>query len=306
MALLLQVLITGLAAGAVYGLVAIGFSLVHRLTGVVHFALGELVTLTVFVTLGVAGGGGPVSRAEVGGARFAGALAAGLAAAILVGATLYLLAVRPFLARDWTLGWIGGMVAVAFAVRGVLQAAFPESPYVFPDPIGLDRLGDGGVLRLGDGVTVPVRAFVVLAAGVLLAAAAAWVLERSTVGRALRAIADDRVGARVSGLPVERLLVGAFAATGALAGLAAVLQSPAAPVSIDAGALLGLKGLVAALAVRFGRPWVAFGAGLALGIVEAAVGSIGVLGAEYRDVIPLALVVVALLAVRRGRLLEAA
>lgn len=306
MALLLQILITGLAAGAVYGLVAIGFSLIYRLTGVIHFALGELVTLTVFVTLAVAGAGGPVTRVGAGGGRFAVAVAVGLAAAIAAGAAVYLLAVRPFLDRGWPLGWIGATVAVAFAVRGVLGASFPDSPYVFPDPIGLDRLADGGVLLLGDGVTVQVRAFVVLAAALLLAATAAWVLERSAVGRALRAVADDPTGARVSGLPVGGLLAGAFAAAGAVAGIAAIIAAPAAPVSIDAGALLGLKGLVAALAGRFGRPWTAFGAGLGLGVVEAAVGSAGFLGAAYRDVVPLALVVAALLAVRRGRLVEAA
>ena len=306
MALLLQVLLTGLAAGAVYGLVAISFSLIHRLTGVVHFALGELISLVVFVTLAVAGGTGPVTRADVDGAAFAGGLAAGLAAAVAVGTAIYVAAVRPFLARGWALGWIGGTVAAAFAIRGVLRAVFPRASYVFPDPVGLDRLADGGVLGLGGGVTVPVRAPVILLAAVLLAAAAAWVLERSALGRALRATSDDPLGAAVVGLPVAALLAGAFAAAGALAGLAAILQGPAAPISTDTGALLGLKGLVAALIARFGRPWAAFAAGLALGLVEASVGSIDLLGAAYRDVVPLALVVAALLAVRRGRIVESA
>ena len=67
MAVALQILASGFAAGAVYGLVAVGHSLVFRLTGVVHFAFGELIALGVFVTLLVAAGSGPVSQTSVGG-----------------------------------------------------------------------------------------------------------------------------------------------------------------------------------------------------------------------------------------------
>jgi hypothetical protein len=62
LSLALQILVTGLAAGGVYGLLAAGLTFVYRLTGVVHFALGDLVGLAVFVTLLVAAGTGPVRR----------------------------------------------------------------------------------------------------------------------------------------------------------------------------------------------------------------------------------------------------
>jgi len=61
--LALQVLVTGLAAGGVYGLVAVGHSVIYRLTGIVHLAYGDLVGLGVFGTLLVAAGTGPSSRA---------------------------------------------------------------------------------------------------------------------------------------------------------------------------------------------------------------------------------------------------
>src|SRR5690349_12165853 len=76
-ALALQILASGFGAGAVYGLVAVGHSIVFRLTGVVHFAFGELIALGVFVTLFVAAGSGPVSQTSVGGARFVLALLVG-------------------------------------------------------------------------------------------------------------------------------------------------------------------------------------------------------------------------------------
>ena len=60
--MVLQILASGFAAGAVYGLVAVGHAVVFRLTGVVHFAFGELIALGVFATLYVAAGSGPVCR----------------------------------------------------------------------------------------------------------------------------------------------------------------------------------------------------------------------------------------------------
>src|SRR5207302_2543234 len=100
------------------------------------------------------------------------------------------------------------------------------------------------------------------------------------------------------GLPVERLLMIAFGLAGVLAGAAAVVEAPAAPVSLDTGALLGLKGLVAALVVGFGSPWAGFAAGLGLGVLESVVASVHIggfqLGPAYRDLVPLALAVVLL------------
>jgi branched-chain amino acid transport system permease protein len=305
--LVLQVLVTGLAAGAGYGLIAIGYALIYRLTGVILFALGELVGLTVLVTLVLAAGTGEVSRTNVATERYGAAVLAGLVLATASGAAVYWLAVRPFLRRESPLAWIGGGVAVAFAVRGLLEATFRRQSYVFPDVIPFNRVAHAGVLSLGSGVTVQVRTFFVIAVGLLLAWVAGHVLERTMSGRALQAIATEPVGAALVGLPVERLLGAAFGLAGALAALAAVVQAPAAPVTPDTGALLGLKGLVAAVLAGFGSPWKAFAAGLGVGVLETAVTSLHVgglrLGPAYRDIVPLGLAV-AVIAI--GRLHAAA
>ena len=308
-ALPLQVLITGLAAGGVYGIVAIAYSLIYRLMGVIHFAIGELLALALFATLFFAAGTGAVSRTSVSGPRFALALLGGTAVAVVSGVLVYALAVRPFLWRRRSLGWIAGTVAVAFAVRGFLAAAFVRGSYVFPDPLRLDRLPNGGVLSLGGGVTLHVRTFVVLAVGIALAAVMNWLMSTS-FGRALQAIASSRTGARVVGLPIDLLLAAVFAVAGAVATIAAVAQAPSAPISVQTGALLGLKGLVAALLVRFGSPLRAFAGGLALGVLEAAVANLHVggvrLGPQYRDVIPLVLAIVIIAAQRRSTAGDAA
>ena len=123
-------------------------------------------------------------------------------------------------------------------------------------------------------------------------------IDRTRSGRGLRAIAEDRVGALVVGVPLSRLLPLAFGLAGAVAAVAAVAAAPSAPVSVETGTLLGVKGLAAALLVRFGPPLWAFAAGAALGLLEAAIANVHVggveLGPEYSQVLPLLLVLVAL------------
>jgi branched-chain amino acid transport system permease protein len=290
-AVALQILASGFAAGAVYGLVAVGHSLVFRLTGVVHFAFGELIALGVFVTLLVAAGSGPVSQTSVGGARFLLALAIGLLVTAAASAGAYFLAIEPYRARGSVIGWVGASLAVAFAVRTLLVVFFDRPAYVFPDPLPFRRIADGGFWHVG-GATIQVRTIFVAAAALALAALGGALLQRTRFGRALEAIAQDFDAAVLVGLPVARLVGLAFALAGVWAGLAAILAAPSAAFDVDAAARYGLYGLLAA-AVVWLDPRRALTAGIALGLIQATVTSARVggfeLGPAYRDVIPLAL-----------------
>jgi branched-chain amino acid transport system permease protein len=290
-AVALQILASGFAAGAVYGLVAVGHSLVFRLTGVVHFAFGELIALGVFVTLLVAAGSGPVSQTSVGGGRFVLALGVGLLVTAAASAGAYFLAIEPYRARGSVIGWVGASLAVAFAVRTLLVVFFDRPAYVFPDPLPFRKIASDGFWHVG-GATIQVRSIFVAAAALVLAALGAALLQRTRFGRALEAIAQDFDAAVLVGLPVARLVGLAFALAGAWAGLAAILAAPSAAFDVDAAARYGLYGLLAAAIVWF-DPRRALTAGIALGLIQAAVTSAhagGVeLGPAYRDVVPLAL-----------------
>jgi branched-chain amino acid transport system permease protein len=290
-AVALQILASGFAAGAVYGLVAVGHSLVFRLTGVVHFAFGELIALGVFVTLLVAAGSGPVSQTSVGGWRFLLALAIGLLVTAAASAGAYFLAIEPYRARGSVIGWVGASLAVAFAVRTLLVVFFDRPAYVFPDPLPFRRLADGGFWHVG-GATIQVRTICVAVAALALAALGGMLLQRTRFGRALEAIAQDFDAAVLVGLPVARLVGLAFALAGVWAGLAAILAAPSAAFDVDAAARYGLYGLLAAAVVWF-DPRRALSAGIALGLVQATVTSAHIggfeLGPAYRDAIPLAL-----------------
>jgi branched-chain amino acid transport system permease protein len=282
-AVALQILASGFAAGAVYGLVGVGHSLVYRLTGVVFFAFGELIALGVFTTLLVAAGSGPVSQTSVSGGRFALALVVGLVVTAAASAGSYFLAIEPYRARGSVIGWVGASLAVAFAVRTLLVVFFDRPAYVFPDPLPF------GVWRIG-GATIQQRSLFVAAAALALAGIGVALLTRTRTGRALEAIAQDFDAAVVVGLPVARLVGIAFALAGAWAGLAAILAAPSAAFDVDAAARYGLYGLLAAIVVWF-EPRRALVAGIAIGLVQATVTSAHLgtaqLGPAYRDVVPL-------------------
>jgi branched-chain amino acid transport system permease protein len=291
MALALQILASGFAAGAVYGLVAVGHSLVYRLTGVVHFAFGELIALGVFATLVVASGSGPVSQTSVGGLRFLLALLVGLVVTAAASAGSYFLAIEPYRARGSVIGWVGASLAVAFAVRTLLVVLFDRPAYVFPDPLPFHRIADDGFWHVG-GATIQVRSSFVAVAALALAALGGALLRRTRFGRALEAIAQDFDAAVLVGLPVARLVGLAFALAGVWAGLAAILAAPSAAFDVDAAARYGLYGLLAAAVVWF-DPRRALAAGIGLGLIRATVTSAHVgnleLGPAYRDVVPLGL-----------------
>ncbi len=207
------------------------------------------------------------------------------------------------MSRGSTLGWVGATLAVAFAVKALLALVFTRSSYVFPDPLPFRAVARDGFFAVGD-VQVPVRAFFVVAVGLALAAAATWTLDRTRFGRGLQAIAADVEGARVVGVPVRLLVAAAFGLAGGLAALAAITAAPSVPFDTETGVLLGLKGLVVALLVRFASPWRAFTAGVALGVAEAAIAGLTVfgheLGSQYREVLPLAIVLL-IVALRPAR-----
>lgn len=293
MSLSLQVLVSGIAAGAVYGIVAIALVLVYRLTGIVHFAFGDLVGFAVFVALFIAAGTGPVTQTNVGALRFLGALAVGTAVCIATSAGAYWVAVHPHLERGSVIGWIAGTIAIAYAARTSIDVFFTRPSYVFPDALPFDDVGEAGFVQVG-GASIQVRAFFVIAVGFALAALATLVLQRSKLGRGLRAIESDVQGAALSGIPVTALIAAAFGLTGGLAAIAAVVAAPSASFGVDQGSLLGVKALVAALVVGFSSPLAGFVAGLGVGVVEAGIANLHVaglqLGPAYHEVLPIALV----------------
>ena len=241
MALAFQVLVTGAAAGAVYGLVAVGHSLVYRLTGVVNFALGDLVGLGVFATLLVASGTGPVTQTGVNGGRFVLALVVGLVVCTAaVGRELPLRDRAVRRARlDRRLG--GGDARRRVRPQRAHRRLLHARELCGPRPAAVPPDRSAGFFGVGD-VQVQARAFFVVGVGVALAAAASLTLTRTRFGRGLQAIAADADAARIVGVPVEWMVAAAFGLAGALASLAAITAAPSGAFDTQTGLLLGRQG----------------------------------------------------------------
>ena len=293
MDVLLQVGLSGLSAGAVLGLVALGFTLVAGTVRVLHLAHGDVVVAAAFSgVLGVLGRTPVATTLGVGPsvAFVLLVLASGALLSLLLGA----FAVRPFLPHD-ALGWVAALVASGLLLRALLGLALPGEGYAVPDPLRLSALTHDGLLHLPGGTTLPSRVVGVLALGLLVGLVAERYLVRSRFGRSLRAVADDPDAAALCGVDAGRVVLLAFAAAGLLAGLAGLLDAPGRAVSVDDGVVLGLSGVAAAVLGGLGSLRGALLGGLAVGLLQAT--AVYVAGAALQDVAPLALLVV-LLAVR--------
>jgi branched-chain amino acid transport system permease protein len=199
--------IIGLGLGAQYALLALGFTLIFGILGVVNFAHGGFYVL-----------GGYVAYATVAmaGAPYAVAVVAAVLATGALGYVFELLLIERFVddERSTMMLTLGFYLVLTTAVHVVFG---PESlPFSFPVT---------GVLRW-EGFFVPVPNLVVLAVCVLAIGTVYVVIQRTGVGRALRALADDRPVAMALGIPPRRLFPLAFAAATALAGLTGALVTP--------------------------------------------------------------------------------
>ena len=298
--MLLQTLVSGLSAGAVLGLIALGFTLIAGTVRVLHLAHGDLVVASVLTAVLVVVGRTPVASA-LSPASSIGLIVLVLAAGALLSAAVAVIAIRPALpdaARGRTedsFGWLAGGVTAGLLLREGLGLLLPQQRYAVPDPLHLDNLTATGVLLLPGGAALPVRVLGVLALALLVGVLAERSLVRSWFGRTLRAVADDVDAATLCGVPARRVVVQAFAAAGLLAGVAGLLSAPARATGVGDGVVLGLAGVAAALIGGLGSLRGALVGGLVVGLLQALATTY--LGAQYVDVVPLGLVV-ALLALR--------
>jgi branched-chain amino acid transport system permease protein len=271
----------GLAIGAIYSLIAIGFSMIYRSTGLLHFAHPDLMMIGGMVGYTLASRTGlPLPALFV---------LSGLVVAVL-SAAIDRIAFRPMRRQGAsvnlviaTIGWGIILVNAALFVWGTAPLAYPE-PYL---PRGT---------RVAGIVVVP-QNLVML--GVALAAMAGLHLffGRSVTGQALRAAAESPVAAQLMGIPVERMMALTFLLSGFLAGGAGVLVASIVYANFDLG-LIGVKAFAAAVLGGFGSVAGAMAGGLVLGLLET-MGAFYVSSA-FKDLIAYTLLILILLVRPRG------
>ena len=275
-----QQLANGLVLGSIYALAALGFTLIFGAARVVNFAYGELLMLGAFATLVVL---------QVSDLGFFPSLAIAMLIMAAFSVLLYLLFVRRALRRT--------ELEVLLVTTGLLYILHQGAILIWgTDPQQLD-MGIDGVLILGD-VVITVQRLVVVGAMLVLVAALYVTLYRLRIGKALRAVAQNRYGAEAIGLNVDRIVSFAFAVSGALARAAGGLLGSLYAVDTSMGELPLLKSFVIVIFGGLGSVPGAIVGGLLIGLVETFAGAY--ISFAFKDVFTFLIMVAMLLVWPRG------
>lgn len=287
---LLQALISGLAVGSAYALVALGFSVTFTTTKTLNFSHGEFVSAGAFIGMSVLflALGKPLTSTTFGGAQpGAGtqllALLAALGVMGAIGWLLFVFGVRPF-ARRPGMAWVMSTLGFGVILQSVGLAIWGPKPVVVPSPVGDD------VVRLA-GVGVRPQELLMLAVAVVVMLGFDHVMRRTMVGKAMRAVAHNPAVASLMGIHVTKLMVGAFVASSALAGLSGFMLAPIAQASLFMGLAVGLKGFSAAMIGGLNNARGCVVGGFLLGVLESFV---NLWSAQWREVAIFALVIAVL------------
>jgi len=279
---LLQFLFAGLTAGAIYALVALGFSIIYNASQVINFAQGEFVMI---------GGMATVSFLHLGMPLPLAALAA-VAATTLVALALDKLAVeRARGASVVTLIII--TIGASILLRGLASLVWDKNIHALPAFTGDKPIALGGATLLPQSLWV-------LGVSLAILAALWWFFNRTLHGKAMLATAHNPLAARLVGISVRRVLLVSFGLSGALGALAGILVAPITFTAWDIGVMLGLKGFAAAILGGLGSGPGAVLGGLVLGLVEAL--AAGYVSSAYKDVFAF-LIILAVLVLMPGGLL---
>jgi branched-chain amino acid transport system permease protein len=277
-----QYLVFGVTLGSIYGMIALGFTLIHNATGIVNFAQGEFVAYGALVAIWCSGTLDlPMPLAVL----------IAVLAVTLLGALLERAAIRP--ARESSvITLIIITIGASIFLRGVAMALWD------PDPLPMRHFSGERPIRLGAAAVLPQHLWIM---GIVLATMLAlWLLgERTQVGKAMRACAMDREAAQLVGVPASRMVMLSFALSGLLGGLAGAIVAPLAMRQYNMGIMLGLKGFAAAILGGMGNPLGAVLGGVVLGVLE----SLGAgLHSSFKDAIAFGVMLVVLLARPQGLL----
>ncbi len=277
---LLQFLFSGLTVGAVYALVALGFTIVYTASDVVNFAQGEFVMLGGMTTVFLTALGLPLPLAA----------ALAVAATTLAGLALYHLAIAPARGAS-VVTLIIITIGASIALRGLAQLVFDKQLHRLPA-----FSGDAPVSVLG--ATILPQSFWVMGGGVVTVVLLWAFINRTLVGKAVLATAGNRLAARLVGIDTSKIIGLSFALSAVIGAVAGILAAPITFTSYDIGPMLALKGFAAAMLGGMGSPVGAVVGGLLVGLIEAL--GAGYLSSTYKDAVAFIVILVVLFVLPGG------
>ena len=281
MELFLDQVVNGLTLGSVYALVAIGLSLIFGIVRLVNFAHGEFFMLGAYILFFT------FAQAQV---PYGVAIVLCVVGMGLVGAVFYKIVYEPVMDRKWTAQLVATLAAsviltnAAILVFGGTQRGAPTSL-------------SNQVLILG---TLRVSYQRLLAVAVTLVAffGLDLFITRTRIGRAMRAVSQNREAAQVLGIDIRSVALVTFCVSASLAGLAAALIAPLQTISPTMGALLTLKAFAVVVIGGLGKVTGAIYAAFLVGLAEAL--ATVYISSEYKDAVAFLLMIAFLIWRPRG------
>ena len=254
---LVQLLISGIALGCIYALIALGFVLIYKATETVNFAQGELMMLGAFGAL--------VLMKSLGWSYWAAAPLA-VVGMMALGVCIERLVIRPILGQpQFTIVML--TIGLGYLCRGLVTMV----PEIGSDTSTLEVPYKGQVIDLGGGAVVGVDQLMIIAATAVLCALLFSMFRFTKIGVAMQAASQNQLAAYYMGIPVRRLNGLVWGLSAGVAALAGLLLAPITFVHVNMG-FIGLKAFPAAVVGGFGSLPGAIVGGLTIGLVEALSG----------------------------------
>ncbi len=299
MDIFLQQIINGLVLGSIYALVALGYTMVYGILGLINFAHGEVVMVGALVAYSVMSALLPAGLPPVLLALLSLLVAIPVCMALAWAIERY--AYRP-LRHAPKLAPLISAIGVSILLQNLAMMIWGRGYHSFPDILPAVSFDIGGAhLSLLQAVTIGLAAVTM--------AVLAWLIQRTTLGQAMRATAENPAIAELMGIPVNRIITLTFVIGAALAALAGLMVGANYSVAhYYMGFMLGLKAFTAAVLGGIGNITGAMLGGLLLGLIESlGAGYIedltgGFLGSNYQDIFAF-LVLIGVLVLRPGGLM---
>ena len=277
--LVTSAIISGLALGSMYGLLALGFYVTYAVSSTVNFAQGSSMMLGAVLAY---------TFAVTFGWPFIPAALLALFLCALYGMLVEAVAVRPFVRRGSS-AWLMATVALGIVADNAVLFTFGKEPRGFPIFQGSVQIA---------GINVSWLQLAIPAAGLALAALLYLFTRKTQTGKAMLAVVQNPDAARLMGINVPLAISLAYAASTLFAGAAGIMIAPLFNVHSDMGTLFGLKAFAVAILGGITSAWGVMLAGLIFGLTEALITAL--LGSAYTQILSFALVIVALAVMPNG------
>jgi branched-chain amino acid transport system permease protein len=276
MASFIQLLVSGLATGAIYALIAVGFSLLWQTSHTINFAQGEFVMLPAFFILAAMNAGAPFWLAAL----------IGIALSVVVLGFLFKVVIVDPMLKYGVLPLVISTIALSLFLKEAAKDFYSSQAQPFPTLVPATDLE---VL----GAVVSTQSLAVLLVAIVTVVALHLLLHKTRLGRSMQATAQNRTLARVLGIPVERMVLYTFLLNAVLVAIASILITPIYLAKFTNGEVLGMAAFLAAIIGGFNQVRGAILGGVILGVLDNL--SAVYISSQYRGAFPLLILIAVIL-----------